>query len=177
MVFSVRRLQAAGQAVLGKGVRVVVPLAVAGSHVDRVRGDVQRPLIVAPGISITLDQAVAMARANTAFNHVIEATLRSAYVDSTPVTVRLSLPNGLTADSMSRTVMIYAGGSRTVAFRVRGTLPLGQHQIVATATAKGGAFRSGYIPMSGYRTLVLTLDQAERPIRQDAAKDDDRNSM
>src|SRR5438874_3213492 len=70
-------------------------------YVDRVRGDVQRPLIVAPGISITLDQAVAMARANAPFNQVVRATLRSAYVDSTPVTVNLSVPRGLTTDSSS----------------------------------------------------------------------------
>jgi hypothetical protein len=138
-------------------------------YVDRVRGDVQRPLIVAPGISITLDQAMAMARANTAYDQVIEATLRSAYVDSTPVTVTLSLPRGLTADSISRTVKLAAEGTRTLAFRVRGNLPLGQHQIVATATAKGASFRSGYIPIEYphinpqriYRPSTVTITAAD----------------
>ena len=116
-------------------------------YVDRVRGDVQRPLIVAPGISITLDQAVAMARANAPFNQVVRATLRSAYVDSTPVTVNLSLPRGLTTDSTSRTVMLSPGGTRTLIFRVRGSLMRGSHQITATASARGATFQSGYIPI------------------------------
>ena len=116
-------------------------------YVDRVRGDVQRPLIVAPGISITLDQAVAMARANAPFNQVVRATLRSAYVDSTPVTVNLSVPRGLTTDSSSRTVMLSPGGTRTLIFRVRGSLMRGSHQITATASAKGATFQSGYIPI------------------------------
>jgi len=116
-------------------------------YVDRVRGDVQRPLIVSPGISITLDQAVAMARANAPFNQVVRATLRSAYVDSTPVTVNLSVPRGLTTDSTSRTVMLSPGGTRTLIFRVRGSLMRGSHQITATASAKGATFQSGYIPI------------------------------
>ena len=116
-------------------------------YVDRVRGDVQRPLIVAPGISITLDQAVAMARANAPFNQVVRATLRSAYVDSTPVTVNLSVPRGLTTDSTSRRVMLSPGGTRTLIFRVRGSLMRGSHQITATASARGATFQSGYIPI------------------------------
>jgi LmbE family N-acetylglucosaminyl deacetylase len=116
-------------------------------YVDRVRGDVQRPLIVAPGISIALDQSVAMARANAPFNQLIKTTLRSAYTDSTPVVVTLSLPRGLTADALSRTTVISPGGTRTLAFRVRGSVPRGTHQISVTATAKGSTFRSGYIPI------------------------------
>ncbi|HKR08184.1 MAG TPA: PIG-L family deacetylase, partial [Gemmatimonadaceae bacterium] len=85
-------------------------------YVDRVRGDVQRPLIVAPGISITLDQSVEMARTNAPLNRLVKATLRSAYVDSTPVTVTLALPKGLSADSMSRTLTIAPGGTRTLTF-------------------------------------------------------------
>ena len=116
-------------------------------YVDRVRGDVQLPLTVAPGISITLDQAVAMARANAPFNQLVKATLRSAFVDSTPVTVTLALPRGLSADSASRTVTIAAGGTRTLTFRLRGNLPGGVHQITATASAKGQTFQTGYVPI------------------------------
>jgi LmbE family N-acetylglucosaminyl deacetylase len=129
------------------GRRLMLPTPIVYHYVDRVKGDVQLPLIVAPGISITLDQAVAMARTNTPFNQVIKATLRSAYVDSTPVTVSLSLPRGLTADSMSRTVLMSPGGTRALAFRVRGSLSRGPHQATATATAKGTTFRSGYLPI------------------------------
>jgi LmbE family N-acetylglucosaminyl deacetylase len=116
-------------------------------YVDRVRGDVQRPLIVAPGISITLDEAVAMARANGPFNQVLKTTVRSALSDSTPVTVTISLPRGLSVDSVTRTVVMAPGATRTLVFRLRGTLSRGTHEIAAMATAKGKSYRSGYIPI------------------------------
>jgi hypothetical protein len=116
-------------------------------YVDRVRGDVQRPLIVAPGISITLEEATTMARANGPFNRTVKVTLRSAFHDSTPTTVALSVPTGLTTDSASRTLLMAPGTTRTVAFRVRGSLPRGTHELRATALAHGASFTSGYIPI------------------------------
>ena len=138
-------------------------------YVDRVRGDVQRPLIVAPGVSVTLDQAVSMARANGSFNLLLKTTLRSAMSDSTPVTVTLSLPPGLSADSLARTVVMVPGATRVVTFRVRGTLPRGTHEISATATAKGKSYRAGYIPIEYphispqrmYRPSALVINAAD----------------
>jgi len=138
-------------------------------YVDRVRGDLQRPLTVAPGIAITLDEAVAMARTNATFNLPIRVTLRSAYIDSTRVTVNLTLPRGLSADSTFRIVTVSPGGTRTLSFRVHGKLPRGSHQITATATAKGTAFRSGYIPIEYphinpqriYRPSTLSIAAAD----------------
>jgi len=138
-------------------------------YVDRVRGDVQRPLIVAPGVSIALDQAITMAQANRPFNQLLKATLRSALSDSTPVTVALSLPRGLSADSLSRTVLMAPGATRTLTFRVRGTLPRGAHEIAATATARGKSYRTGYIPIEYphinpqriYRPSTLTVNAAD----------------
>jgi LmbE family N-acetylglucosaminyl deacetylase len=116
-------------------------------YVDRVRGDVQLPLMVAPGIAITLDQAVEMARANSPFNQLLKATLRSAFVDSTPVTVNLSLPRGLSADSLSRTITLAPGGTRVLTFKLHGILPRGAQQITVKATAKGRTFETGYVPI------------------------------
>jgi LmbE family N-acetylglucosaminyl deacetylase len=116
-------------------------------YVDRVRGDVQRPLIVAPGVSITLDQAVTMGRANGPFNQLLKTTLRSALSDSTPVTVTLALPRGLSADSMARTIVMAPGATRTLAFKVRGALSRGTHQISATASANGKSYQAGYVPI------------------------------
>jgi LmbE family N-acetylglucosaminyl deacetylase len=116
-------------------------------YVDRVRGDVQRPLIVAPGVSITLDQAVTMARANGPFDQQLKTTLRSAFGDSTPVTVKLALPRGLSADSLTRTVMLAPGATRTLVFNMKGTLARGTHEITATASARGKSYTSGYIPI------------------------------
>jgi LmbE family N-acetylglucosaminyl deacetylase len=138
-------------------------------YVDRVRGDVQRPLIVAPGVSITLDQAVTMARANGPFSQQLKATLRSALGDSTPVAVALTLPKGLTADSVTRTVVMAPGATRTLIFNVRGALPRGTHEITATATARGKSYRSGYIPIEYphinpqriYRPSTLSINAAD----------------
>ena len=116
-------------------------------YVDRVRGDVQRPLIVAPGISVALDQATTMIRANVPSNQLIKATLRSALSAPAPVTVSLTLPRGLAVDSLARTVLMAPGSTRTLAFRVRGTLPRGTYAIKATASASGGSYQTGYIPI------------------------------
>ena len=137
--------------------------------VDRVRGDVQRPLIVAPGVSVALDQAMTMSQANRPFNRLLKTTLRSALSDSTPVTVTLSLPRGLSADSLARTVVMAPGATRTLTFKVRGTLPRGTHEIAATATAKGKSYRTGYIPIEYphinpqriYRPSTLTINAAD----------------
>jgi hypothetical protein len=39
------------------------------------------------------------------------------------------------------------GATRTLAFKVKGTLPRGTHQISATASAKGKTYQTGYIPI------------------------------
>ena len=138
-------------------------------YVDRVRGDVQRPLIVAPGISVALDQATTMIRANVPSNQLIKATLRSALRDSASVTVSLSLPRGLTADSLARTVLMAPGSTRTLAFRVKGTLPRGTYSIEAVGSAKGKSYQSGYIPIEYphinpqriYRPSTLTINAVD----------------
>jgi hypothetical protein len=138
-------------------------------YVDRVRGDVQRPLIVAPGVSITLDQAVTMARANEPFNQQLKTTLRSALGDSTPVRVTLALPRGLSADSLTRTVVMAPGATRTLIFNLKGTLLRGTHDITATASAKGKSYASGYIPIEYphinpqriYRPSTLAINTAD----------------
>jgi hypothetical protein len=131
------------------GIPEDVAAPIVSHYADPVRGDVQRPLIIAPGISITLDQAVAMVRANAPLHQLIKATLRSALGDTSAVTVSLSLPRGLTADSLSRTVVMAPGATRTLAFRVSGALPRGAHQIAASASAAktGKTYATGYIPI------------------------------
>ena len=138
-------------------------------YVDRVRGDVQRPLIVAPGISITLDDAATMARANGPFNRLLKATLRSAFQDTATTTVTLTLPRGITADSATRTIVMAPRSTRTLIFRLRGSLPRGTYQLAASANARGKEYRSGYIPIEYshinpqriYRPSTLTINAAD----------------
>jgi hypothetical protein len=120
-------------------------------------------------VSVTLDQAVAMARANGPFNQLLKTTLHSAFADSTTVNVTLSLPRGLSADSMTRTVLMAPGATRTLTFRVKGTLSRGTHELSATASAKGKSFQTGYIPIEYphinpqriYRPSKLTISAVD----------------
>ncbi|MEX2110246.1 MAG: PIG-L family deacetylase [Gemmatimonadaceae bacterium] len=138
-------------------------------YVDPVRGDVQRPLFVAPGISVTFDRMIELAPASTAFDRFVNITLRSAFGDTTIASVALELPKGLTADSVRRTAALAPGATRTVTFRVRGTLPAGTHDIRAIAEAKGQQFRSGYVPIEYehidpdriYRPATLTINSID----------------
>jgi hypothetical protein len=138
-------------------------------YVDRVRGDVQRPLIVAPGISITLDEATTTIRANVPSSQVIRATLRSALSASGRVTVSLTLPRGLTGDSLQRSVQMEPGSTRSLAFKVTGSLPRGVHAIKAVASANGGTYQSGYIPIEYphinpqriYRPSTITVNAVD----------------
>ena len=133
---------------------------------DPVRGDVQRPLMVAPGISVTLDRTVEIARAAASLNRFIGVTLRSALSDTTRVQVRLNLPPGLTADSVTRTVTMGLGATSRVTFRVRGTLAKGSYKVSATASAAGHDYATGYVPIEYehitpsviYRPATITLN-------------------
>ncbi|MEO8193612.1 MAG: PIG-L family deacetylase [Gemmatimonadales bacterium] len=116
-------------------------------YADPVRGDVQRPLAVAPAVSITLDQQTELARANTPFERFLNVTLRSAMMKASPATVTLSLPAGLSPDSVSRTITLDSASTRTVTFRVRGKLTPGVHQLTARAVAGGKTYSTGYIPI------------------------------
>jgi hypothetical protein len=86
-----------------------------------------------------------------------------------PTTVTLSLPRGVVADSLARTVRMAPGATRTVTFSLRGTLSPGTHQITATAQAKGQSYSSGYIPIEYphidpqriYRPSTLTINAVD----------------
>jgi LmbE family N-acetylglucosaminyl deacetylase len=110
------------------------------------RGEEQRPLAVVPAISVTLDRAVGYARANAPLDRELRVTLRSAYQSPRDVSVRLDLPQGLQADTLTRSVSLAGmGAAYTIAFRVRGTLPAGRHTITAVAESGGQEFSTGYI--------------------------------
>ncbi|MDQ6717580.1 MAG: PIG-L family deacetylase, partial [Gemmatimonadota bacterium] len=126
-------------------------------YADPVRGDIQRPLMVAPGISVTLDRTVEISRAGALLDRFMGVTLRSALNDTTPVAVRLSLPAGLTSDSASRTVTMALGGTSRVTFRVRGTVPKGSYSIGAVASAQGKTYATGYVPIEYEHVTPRTL--------------------
>jgi LmbE family N-acetylglucosaminyl deacetylase len=106
-------------------------------YVDPVRGQVERPIAVAPAVSITLDNVSELARARSELSRFYNVTLRSA----------LMKPSGLLADSAARTVTLDSAATRTVTFRVHGKLNPGIHTVKATATLNGQTYSRGYIPI------------------------------
>lgn len=139
-------------------------------YADPVRGQIDRPLAVAPGISVTLDRVAEYAPANTPLDRAVHVNLRSAW--NTPHTVRVSLklPRGLTADSATHTVTLArAGATSAVEFRVLGRLPAGRHEISAVAESAGETFTIGYVPIEYghirpqklYRDATLRLESVD----------------
>jgi LmbE family N-acetylglucosaminyl deacetylase len=114
---------------------------------DPVRGEVRRPLEVAPALSVTLERTVEYTPANTDVRRPVRVLLRSASSDTVTAQVTLGLPNGFRADSASRTVVLPALGVRWVTFSVRGRLRPGTHTLTATAHTEAGTFAAGYLPI------------------------------
>ncbi|MEO6865391.1 MAG: PIG-L family deacetylase [Gemmatimonadaceae bacterium] len=116
-------------------------------YADPVRGEVQRPLATAPGVSVTFARDVELARAGTPLDRAFQVTLRSSWPVAHTVRVALALPAGMQADSAERTVTLDAGATRTLIFRAAGHLGAGVH--VVRAVVLDGAQRDsmGFIPI------------------------------
>lgn len=130
------------------GERIVISEPVVMRAADQVKGEFWRPVAPVPPISISVGEQVQYAPANVAIDRVIQVRLHwSAPGDTSPrdVRVTLALPKGLSADSATRTARISGYfAQRTIAFRVRGRLPAGEHRIDAMAESDGASFSSGY---------------------------------
>jgi LmbE family N-acetylglucosaminyl deacetylase len=116
-------------------------------YADPASGEVRRPISVVPEISLLLEHELEYARANAPFDRTVRVYLYSAATSPRGVDVKLLLPNGLTADSAVRHVIIAPRSSADVYFRVRGTLPAGQHRLSAIAASNGRLFQTGFIPV------------------------------
>lgn len=142
---------------------------------DPVRGDIQRPVAVAPAMSVTLDHTIELARADIPLDRFFSVTLRSALMSRKPVTVALTLPRGLSDDSAQQTVTVDSAGTRTVTFRVRGKLPAGTSTIGATATVDGVSSRIGYVPIDyehisperQYRDAIVSINSLNVTVPSD----------
>ena len=137
---------------------------------DAVRGDVSRPLAIVPAVAVTLDRTVEYAPAGTDLARTFTVTLRSASTTPRDVQVRLTLPRGLVADSVTRTATLPAyGATRTLAFRVRGRLAAGTHRLGAVAESGAERFTTGYTlveydhiaPQRLFREAVTTLQAVD----------------
>ena len=114
---------------------------------DPARGEQRRPLAAVPPISVTLEGEVQYARTGVALDRLYDVHVTSAAMAPRGVSVTLTLPAGLRADSVIRRVAVDSFGSATLTFRVRGTLPVGRHTLSVMATSGGQAFAIGYLPI------------------------------
>ena len=135
-------------------------------YADAIRGEVNRPVVAAPAISVTLDDATEYVPARQAIDRTVRVRLRSADTARHDVVVRLQLPAGLSCDSVTRTVTLAGYDARaTATFRVRGELPAGRHRLAATAESNGKRYDDGYVeiayehirPQRLYRPATMEL--------------------
>jgi LmbE family N-acetylglucosaminyl deacetylase len=136
---------------LGAVVRVVVAdvpvdvrVPVVYRVADPVRGDVQVPVAVVPGITVGLARAVEYARADVPIERQLRVSVLSSYPTPQDVSVQLQLPSGLTADSLARERTLEPDVALTLTFTVRGRLPEGMHELKAVAVHRNTAAQAGY---------------------------------
>jgi LmbE family N-acetylglucosaminyl deacetylase len=138
-------------------------------YADPVRGEIRRPVARVPMISVLLDRSVELAPANVLLDRTVRVRLRSAARSAREVSVALRAPDGLTADSTSRSVTLPAGGAMTVSFRLRGRLAAGSHRIAVRAESAGEQYAVGYTtidydhirPRRLYRRAVTDVVSAD----------------
>lgn len=160
-------------------------------YADPIKGDTRHPVAAAPAVTLTLDDAVAYARANTQMERAIRVVVRSHSSAARDVTVRLQLPQGLMADSAERHVHFpgiakpaapsgpgaafgIGGGPapdqmEAVTFQVRGRLAPGRHVIAAIASSGGETFTTGFTqvqydhirPQRLYRPATLGVEAVD----------------
>jgi LmbE family N-acetylglucosaminyl deacetylase len=115
---------------------------------DPARGEQRRPVASVPAISLLFEDEVEYARVGTALDREYTLHVTSAASAPRSVTVELSLPKGLTTDSVMRRVALDPFGSATIAFHVKGQLPAGRHYVSATAKSNGETFMAGWMPIT-----------------------------
>jgi LmbE family N-acetylglucosaminyl deacetylase len=130
------------------GTRVIAEASpIVYREADPARGELRRPVASVPAISVLFDDEVEYARAGVPFDRVYAVHLKSATSSPRGVSVTLSLPAGLRADSALRRAALEPFGAATLTFRVRGTLQPGRFNVSASAASGGETFVSGYIPI------------------------------
>ncbi len=125
-------------------VPVDVRVPVVYRFADPVKGDVQVPVAVVPGITVGLDRSVEYARADVPIERRVRVRVLSSYPTPQPVSVQLQLPEGLVADSVARERVLEPDVTLTLTFTVTGRLPEGMHELNAVAVHRNNAAQAGY---------------------------------
>lgn len=126
------------------GVPVSIETPVVNRFADPVKGDQQVRVVAVPGITVGLNNVVEYIRAEVPVQRDLVVRLQSAYPTEAKVTVSLTLPPGLKADSAERTRVLAPERGASVVFHLTGNVPPGRHQLGAVAIHEGTASTSGY---------------------------------
>jgi hypothetical protein len=121
--------------------------AIVYRYADPARGEQRRPVSAVPELSMLFDSEVEYARANVPVERTWHVRLHNATSAPRGVTVTLTVPKGLKADSLVRRVALEPYSDAIVTYAVKGTLTAGSHMVSATAESNGRTFVSGYVPL------------------------------
>jgi LmbE family N-acetylglucosaminyl deacetylase len=136
-------------------------------YADALRGEINLPVSGAPAITLTVPREVEYAPANTPLRRTITVEVRNHRSVARDVDVRLTLPQGLTADTISRRIRLPGAGATTaqagaplatlgigsgaapevigsVTFTIGGRLQPGRHSVRVTASSEGETYTTGY---------------------------------
>ena len=156
------------------GVPVQLSAAIVYRHIDKVRGQLDMPVMFVPRIAVTIDGGTAgYVRAGSPFERVFTVRVTAHGTIDGPATVRLVWPRGLAGDMPAKTVTLSAHQEVAIPFTLRGTLPRGRHvvsaSVDATIAGKAVTFASGYQrieydhirPQHLYRAAAVALEAVE----------------
>jgi LmbE family N-acetylglucosaminyl deacetylase len=107
---------------------------------DPVRGDVQRPLAVAPGVTVSPEQPRTVVRGGVPFAQDIHVTVNSSYPETRQIRVAVDVPPAFRVEPAQQEIAIPASGTRIVTFRVSGTPRVGDYRIRFRAETGGATF-------------------------------------
>ena len=120
---------------------IVVRAPIVYRFADPVHGDVQRSLVVAPGLTVTPEQSRAVVRSGEYFERDMPVTVTSSYADTRRIRVLLDMPPGIAADLTEREITVPANGTRVAAFRIAGSPGAGEYRIGVRAETGTATFR------------------------------------
>ena len=137
-----------------------------------VRGDNRHPLAGVTPISVLLDRPAEYERAGLKVDRLIRVFLSSARTTPETLTVSIDLARGLTADSVSRVVVVPPLSARSVFFRLRGMTTPGEDSISALARSgvvapkQSGTTAARVFTIDGYRYGSIGHDYPHIPSQQ-----------
>jgi LmbE family N-acetylglucosaminyl deacetylase len=131
---------------------------------DPARGEQRHPVAGVPKISTVVENNVEFVRAGKPIDREVVLEVRSASTQIDTVTLSLSLPAGVTSDSIRR-VVLPPSGRATVNFVLHGTLKPGSYKVEAKAADSRGEYTQGYVdvayehipPIQSYRKPELSV--------------------